>query len=242
MKHLITKVVLFLLLGAIVNVAVAWSSALWADAMALKYVSATKKGHTAVDHPRWTVSIIQGSSSTHVISNATRKLPGRSGPLPHNATKEEIDAWIDGQAIRVPKDIVKVPYWSRTRSPPMESDYQAIGLWEEARGWPMRSLVWHYSRQPSNGIEIKRWSFALSGTQGPVGLPRALPLRPIPLGFFINSLIYALCLWMLVSAPRDLRRYFRNKRGQCLKCGYDMRGSTVDSKVCPECGDGASED
>ncbi|MCH8823268.1 MAG: hypothetical protein IH984_07135 [Planctomycetes bacterium] len=237
MKRRIIKLAVFILLGAIVNVAVAWASALWVDAMAPKYFPAQLRGNTAANHPRWGVLVTPEFSSTHVQSSASRKPPARS-PLPPNATKDEIDAWLAGKAIRVPKDIIEVPYWSRTSKPPKESDYEAMGLWEEARGWPMRSLVWYYSHRFSDSIEIKRWSIELSGTQGPIGLPRALPLRPIPLGFVINSLIYALCIWILFAVKANLRRITRSKRGHCIKCGYDLRGSSGISGVCPECGVG----
>ena len=36
-----------------------------------------------------------------------------------------------------------------------------------------------------------------------------------------------------------LRRYRRRKRGLCLRCGYDLRGTT--GGVCSECGEGVGE-
>jgi hypothetical protein len=40
----------------------------------------------------------------------------------------------------------------------------------------------------------------------------------------------------IIPASRRFRReYRRYYRGECLKCGYDMRGHQV-GKVCPECG------
>ncbi len=53
-------------------------------------------------------------------------------------------------------------------------------------------------------------------------------------GFAINTLFYAVILWMLFAAPFALRRWRRVKRGLCPACGYDLRGSSAD--VCPECG------
>jgi hypothetical protein len=37
-----------------------------------------------------------------------------------------------------------------------------------------------------------------------------------------------------VEAVRVRRRLARAKRGQCLECGYDLRGN--ESGKCPECG------
>ena len=64
--------------------------------------------------------------------------------------------------------------------------------------------------------------------------PRALPLRPIWLGFTINTLFYAAVLWLLIPGPFALRRLIRRKRGFCPDCGYDLRHA--DHDTCPECG------
>ena len=63
---------------------------------------------------------------------------------------------------------------------------------------------------------------------------RTLPLRPIWPGFAINTLFYAAIIWLLTFGPFAARRFFRNKRGHCIKCGYDLRGTS--GGVCPECG------
>jgi hypothetical protein len=68
-----------------------------------------------------------------------------------------------------------------------------------------------------------------------------LPYRPIPLGFAVNTLLYALVLFMVVTAPiafmrgqRRLREEMRQQRGQCPKCGYDLSAGLEIG--CPECG------
>ncbi len=53
-------------------------------------------------------------------------------------------------------------------------------------------------------------------------------------GFAINTLFYAAILWLLILGPFTARRMIRRKRGQCSKCGYDLRGA--EHEVCPECG------
>ena len=66
---------------------------------------------------------------------------------------------------------------------------------------------------------------------------RALPACPIWPGFAINTVFYALVLWLLFAAPFALpgvRRRRRIKRGLCPKCAYDLRGTQ--SEACPECG------
>ena len=59
-----------------------------------------------------------------------------------------------------------------------------------------------------------------------------LPLRPIPVAFAFNTLVYAAVLWLLIPGPFVLRRFIRVKRGRCVKCGYPMG----ESAVCSECG------
>src|SRR5262249_19045849 len=67
--------------------------------------------------------------------------------------------------------------------------------------------------------------------------PRALPIWPVPSGFAINTVFYAVVLWGLWLVPGFVRRRIRVRRGRCAKCGYDLRASTTG--VCPECGKAA---
>ena len=63
---------------------------------------------------------------------------------------------------------------------------------------------------------------------------RLLPLRPLWPGFAINTIFYAAILWFVMLGPFTARRIIRRKRGQCIKCGYDLRGA--EHEACPECG------
>jgi hypothetical protein len=65
---------------------------------------------------------------------------------------------------------------------------------------------------------------------------RLLPYTPIWPGFAINTVFYAVVLWMLSAVPIALRKRRRIKRGWCPKCAYDLRGRAPGSKACPECG------
>jgi len=72
----------------------------------------------------------------------------------------------------------------------------------------------------------------------PFRVPTYLPLQPIWSGFLINTILYAALLWLLIAGPFVLRRLIRLKRGRCPKCGYDLRGQPpeVGAAGCPECG------
>ena len=65
-------------------------------------------------------------------------------------------------------------------------------------------------------------------------LPLVVPLRPIWSGFAANTIFYAAILWLLCSSPFVVQRLIRRRRGHCIKCGYDLRGT--EHEVCPECG------
>jgi hypothetical protein len=70
--------------------------------------------------------------------------------------------------------------------------------------------------------------------QSPLGW-RALPYRPVWIGFALDTIVYAAALWCLfLLLPGRWRRRRRAKRGWCIACGYDLRGH--DHAACPECG------
>ncbi len=104
---------------------------------------------------------------------------------------------------------------------------------EDARGWPMlsaRSSTWV---GPTDGA-ISTDGYALDEAimgQDRLAL-RVVPLRPLFAGFIINTLFYALLLWVLFATPFAARRMLRRRRGQCETCAYPIGVSSV----CTECG------
>ncbi len=231
MKRRIVLTAIFLLAGAVVNVAVAWACAVWLDRGGPIHGS-PKDGVTAADDPRWWVWVIDARGSTLVKSWASRD-PPRLGALPSDATQEEIDAWLSGKPIRVPNDLVPVPAWSRASAMPTEANYGqgTAALWEDAAGWPMRGLASLHQEVVGQNAGTS-WGLRFGAAQGFLGLPRVLPLRPIPVGFAVNTIFYAAVFWLLIPGPFALRRFIRVKRGRCVKCGYPMG----ESAVCTECG------
>ena len=63
---------------------------------------------------------------------------------------------------------------------------------------------------------------------------RVLPLRPVWAGLATNTAWYAFLWLMVLAAPGGIIGVLRRRRGACVHCGYDLRGSS-DGR-CPECG------
>ncbi|MEE8154336.1 MAG: hypothetical protein V3T53_05190 [Phycisphaerales bacterium] len=204
MKRRLTKLVVFLLLGAVVNVAVAWGAGVSNDL----YTALTTRGQTVNDERLgWLEARNDGTASTRLTSWHI--------PL------------IDDPTLPAAPEVM--PYWSKMQPP--YQDWRIM-----AHGWPLRTL-WY----DMNALWKKApGSIAGGGFRMPVlwyhhrfSKP-ALPLRPIWPGFAINTIFYAVVLWLLTLAPLTARRLIRRKRGACIRCGYDLRGDF--SAGCPECG------
>lgn len=91
---------------------------------------------------------------------------------------------------------------------------------------------------PRNGPYVKRSRFDAQHTLTPRNLFPKMQTSPISSGvqFHLGPplLLFAgLSTWTFFWPLA--RRRLRRKRGQCLACGYDLRGSTT--ATCPECGD-----
>ena len=143
---------------------------------------------------------------------------------------------VDGKAVSI-EDMTHIPAWSRFTVLPTTR----MIVREASGGWPLRSLYWVQSYDNSTAIATNQhvyvirekpwttWSSTRTQLDGIY-----LPVGPIWSGFVLNTLFYAMFLWLLVPGPFVLRRYIRRKRGLCVKCGYDLRGA--EHEACPECG------
>jgi hypothetical protein len=222
-------VVLFLALGAVVNVGVAWGCAYFIDGGRC-LITATARGRTAVEHPRWEVVLGRRAGVTLIRSDASG-IPPPPVPLPADATPREMAAWMSAPIGSLDaRVVVRVPRWSRASAPPDEADYARRAVWEDARGWPMVCLV-SYSADFGGRIGHP-WALDPGGSRWPNGLPRVLPLRPILIGFAGNTVGYAAVLWSIVLGPATIRRLVRRRRHLCPACGYPEGAS----RLCTECG------
>ncbi len=112
--------------------------------------------------------------------------------------------------------------------------------WEDAAGWPMRSIACWYPgmygsvglnmhtsvmSKPDGGIEIR-------GGSPPTAI--SIPVTPLWAGFIGNTVVYATAGWGAVAGGLGLRARRRVMRGLCAGCGYDLKGLGL--AMCPECG------
>ena len=210
MKRRLTQIALFLILGAIVNVAVAWGCACWS--------------------PMTWAELAIGEELPWPLP-----VPDDWPPVPtwigrdRSFGLDEFSAHANSEllTVRAGSQWVLCAGWplhalaiERHRAAPHKFG-RHFGLWMQ------------YESQGDwlDGLAIPRWipwsergSVYISG----------LPTYPVWPGFAINTVFYAFIVWLVFAAPFALRRRRRIKRGLCSKCGYDLRG--VRSVACPECG------
>lgn len=197
---------LFLVLGAIVNIAVAWGLQ---SVFGSRYTSPD----LAYRYRGWEIWHFTGFGFTE----AGLVIGGN-------------EQYVRSLPERLP------PYWSRLqRVEPYRRIDPVLLLSDLAYGWPLRSLWYEFDAERSwtrPGILSQHVAGCLS-----VG---NLAMRPIWLGFALNTLFYAAILFTLIRGRLVARRALRRRHGLCVACGYDLRGHGHHhgngAATCPECG------
>ena len=233
MKRRLFKLVLFLILGAVVNIVVAWWLALAIDIHKGSFTSNYRKIDPAESSVRGILFVARFSEPGAVclISYVGRPRHGPYESVLGGIPEELVDDWARRQMLPW---ILGDALW-----PAQATDRREL----DARGWPLLSF-WC--------VSAKRRTFSVVQAEGGIPLPErwvrehdrrwmritTLPYRPIYFGLTFNTIFYATLLWLLTLAPFTARRMIRRKRGRCIKCGYDLRGT--EHEKCPECGAGVS--
>ncbi len=226
MKRRLTKLAVFLLLGAIVNVAVAWGCAAWSVGGELYeiYFDAAPLASLDLENRQW------------LHAHGWKHSPG------------EMLTFGDLKAF----GYYRIEYFSiRPQMVDPELDWYPEIAARTRSGWPWLGL---HAEQWLDLAVYDQWlsdePIYLEDLYDYVGgvlifvtvnyrggrekVARTLPMRPLWPGFAINTIFYATILWLVTLGPFTVRRFIRDKRGRCTKCGYDLRGSS--GGVCPECG------
>ncbi len=239
MKKHLTKVAIFLLAGAVVNVGVACTCAMFAPLNEITPLQIEQRvsGHWFPFF--WTCRRATGVGSDQIAFTAGPFAPRHAITLQSADAAAMLPRWIDVPSHRS---------WI----------FQETLLWTAA-GWPMRCLEahcleedlrWTYiTKRPmtraqsallaKKGLLLRApaWKDAIVIEDQTVGGPfgaKVIPTRPIASGMAANTLLYAVILWLLclLRRPLGLRRLIRIKRGLCPMCAYPMG----ESAVCTECG------
>ncbi len=206
MKRRLLIIAVFLLLGAVVNVALAWACA--------AFVPGTRSGFGAVrrDHPR--ARDLAGSKRPDEVVVAESSGCGHDSLFVVRLTTAapklgDVVGVMDGTGRRY----LKAPQW--------ESQHITRA------GLPLRCL-----ESEVHAVQQRRTDIARSPPK-PIAFANGFLLMcPIWPGFALNTLLYAAILWLLIPGPFVLRRFLRLRRGLCPKCAYPMG----ESAVCTECG------
>jgi hypothetical protein len=228
------KLVMLLMLGAIVNVAVAWGFA------------ALHEVHDEADFTEDYFDPADGSND-----------PGAPGAWFLWAFEQDgcsyfATAWLTEpirdymRPVGIPVDAI--PFWAADLVPTIDDRKTSQGTCVAmAFGWPAHSVRCLYRHDqvmmppPSSltgGVRLPRMVVPPdreAALPHLTGIHRALPLKPLWPGFVANTLFYTGILcggWLLFAAPFALRRRRRVKRGLCPTCAYPVG----DSAVCTECG------
>ena len=208
MRRRLFKLVIFLLLGAVVNVAVAWGCALWAPMV---------------------------SSGPNSRGEYSKLAPGMPWPrsVPADWPSLHSGSWGVGWVMTTGTFSGNIPEDQAIA----EGRPSLYGLSVILLGVPFRTLECQFQMQiyePYRRIDTMIaaiYSPEIISSSGSMG---CIPLRPIFPGFAINTVFYGAILWLLMFGVFTARRSIRRKRGHCIKCGYDVRGA--EHEVCPECG------
>jgi len=229
MKCRMQSLLLFVLLGAIVNIAVAWCIGACAN---IQEDDCEKAVFKQMPAGAWVLCRVWRAPDYHCLSWEHISW--------HDPSHESPD--------------FKFPSWSSTASrqffidplPPLAqpSAYSRFPLRriELAAGWPFHSLRYCLTQWMGQPGTIS-FEFEPTYSAFRVGQPRftmrgfectrgTFPLLPIWFGFAGNAIFYAALARMLFAIPVAIRRRRRIKRGLCPACAYPV-GSNA---FCTECG------
>ena len=237
MKRWLSKLALFLLLGAITTIAVAWGCAFWTDVNDGSLTRVIQPSESDAYEWYFDVHRQPGSASINLWCISL----GKGGS--------------DEVAPAIPTTVPPgFPTWNQGW--PHESQVSWFGSQipraQEARGWPWLAMWCEHFTYFEQTVEELRSNpayvtyktlpyrgFALKPIARPIrpAITRVLPLGIIWTGFAGCTVLYASLYLILLYMPSmftSLRQQIRRRRNQCIACGYDLRGT--EHEVCPECG------
>jgi hypothetical protein len=231
------RVVVFVMLGAIVNIAVAWGLAMLVNEPRHGGFGLSRcTGGDPAINPEWGTLRVNQVWCAGAMNIEMHRY--RGGSLLPRGEGEPASLLPEWTGLREPSAAYKAGALEQWTKPGTVGAEVAL---VEMRGWPILSMaLLHMLDLPASGMNTRHgWNTSAMRSRSQLNghpIPRSLPLRPIWPGFALNTVFYSFVLWLMFAAPLALRRWRRIQRGLCVKCGYDLRKRPSDSLVCPECG------
>jgi hypothetical protein len=214
MKRWLVKGVMFLLLGAILNVAVVVGVVFVLRRFDPRQDQRVTYYKDVVGEVRWKTSLINMSTMGIAWSKRER--------------------WYLSLKKHPDTGPTSFPIWARTLCSPLPEFVGGSMMIEErivvGRGWPCIAASFEILHDKNNQV-THAIDFGDSWKDEDA-IPRLIPCRIAWPGFSVNTLLYGAVLWMLVATISAIRRGWRIKRGVCQVCTYPVGTSDV----CTECG------
>jgi len=237
-KRAVITIAVFLLLGAIVNVAVAWTFAFFApqpvwrtptaaltDSPTVVFGLATRREaqtNVQFELQRTTGVVIVGArhNSSNLIINGKRAFEF----LPFDEFRHELPACSQLRQAEWARDELAELLWRSWN----------VSIDEYSCGWPWPALTgWCTFGSTASELEITPHGLIrLSMSPSNRTMARVLPWYPAWAGFVGNTLVFGGTLGAIVFVFGAARRWMRTSRGLCVKCAYPIGASDV----CTECG------
>ncbi len=217
MKRRLLIIAIFLLLGAVVNVAVAWVCAILAEWPA-------PLSPTDTDEPQWPRNVpahwppVRSDLEGKAFGLHLHRSTARRHHLDDKGSVLSSESYIiDLYRVGWPSAALQWDIWS-------EVEFEISGGLKSTNrfGGHPPYTAWLIGLKPPDLLIPQ-----------PNDQWRQLPICPATwLGLSANTFFYAGIVWLLIPGPFVLRRLIRRRRGLCPKCAYPMGESTV----CTECG------
>ena len=206
----------WLLIGAALNVALAWGICVY---------EASRYGRAA--------RALEDGTGSYFAA------PWPSG-RPQGWPDDPLPPMYQGDAIGITCRMWVTLYPAQDGSGAPRSAPSRVQRWDV--GLPLRSMAWEvWTREAWDGtyevVPTSRWREGLAlGTRTNFGV--AMPRVPLMVEwwkFVVNAAVWGGAMWVVSGGVRRWRRARRVERGRCGGCGYDRKG-LGEGVVCPECG------
>lgn len=247
MKRAAITIMVCLLLGAIINVAVAWGVVLWTPPMLLSNPSPIGIWPVEVPDDWPPADGIESAQRLGIVFLRTRgdnidqtfrhleqqfdEATERAFAMPDPASRSRA---LDEAVNELSRSRRQIPVRYASVEV-LKSGLPVSCVYSERSDLESISIsaaqTYRVSDESKQGLAIPAW---IPWCEHEKRNTRRLPTRIMPLGFTVNTLVYAGLIAIIVWACAFLRRRCRVREGCCTACGYDLRGAAHER--CPECG------